>query len=335
MRTTKNGRRENSLNDDMRLCRHLWAQYGKAHLPIVHHEGYVSPMPEGHRFPMKKFDLVYQILKKDDVIRSSNQVFRPERPSWNNLLLVHDQYYIKRLRTLSLPEKDVRRIGLPLNREVVNRCCYETGGTIMAAKLALEYGLAASTAGGTHHAFPSFGSGFCVINDLAVAASVLQSEGAVNKILVVDLDVHQGDGTAFVFRENDSIFTFSMHCEQNFPMKKQTSDLDVALEQGMSGEDYMSSLSHHLPWLLDLLRPELVLYDAGVDVHRDDLLGRLMLSDADIHKRDLYVIDACVGRGIPCACVIGGGYSKDIMELSKRHTLVHRAASRIWTNRGL
>ena len=315
----------------MRLGRCLRTWYAKSHLPIVHHDGYVSPMPDGHRFPMKKFHLVYDILKKDGVIRADAQVFLPDKPSWSTLSLVHEQSYLERLKTLCLSEKDVRRIGLPHSKEVVSRCCFETGGTILAAKLALQRGLAASTAGGTHHAFPSFGSGFCVLNDLAVAASVLCNEGLTDKVLIIDLDVHQGDGTAFIFRNNSSVFTFSMHCEHNFPMKKQISDLDVAVPKGMNGTDYLATLSQYLPWLLDFVRPDLVLYDAGVDVHAGDLLGKLMLSDADIYQRDHYVLEKVTGRGIPCACVIGGGYSDNIFQLSRRHTIVHRAASKIWS----
>ena len=304
-------------------------------LPVVHHEGYVAPLPEGHRFPMAKFAHVYQLLEQDSIIKNGRQVFRPNRCSWNTLALVHTQEYLNGLSHLSLTEKEVRRMGLPLTSEVVSRCRYETGGTLVAAKLALEYGLACSTAGGTHHAFPSSGAGFCLLNDLAVAAQYCITKLLTDNILIVDLDVHQGDGTAYIFNNLscNNIYTFSMHCEKNFPFRKEQSNFDVSLADGLKGNEYLNELRSHLPEILDSVQPSFVLYDAGVDPHVHDLLGRLCLSDQDLFDRDLYVLtEVCIKRKIPCATVIGGGYSDDIHELAKRHTIIHRAANYIWSD---
>ncbi|HEY9664639.1 MAG TPA: histone deacetylase, partial [Allocoleopsis sp.] len=201
------------------------------------------------------------------------------------------------------------------------------GGTILTARLALQYGLACNTAGGTHHAFPNYGSGFCIFNDLAIAARVLLQEGIVQKILIVDLDVHQGDGTALIFQDDPRVFTFSMHCEVNFPGTKQTSDLDVPLPTGMEDDAYLQTLSAYLPDLLTTVKPDLVLYDAGVDVHLGDRLGKLGLSDRGVFCREMQVLNTCVAQGYPVACVIGGGYAEDLSALVYRHSLLHRAAS--------
>lgn len=301
-------------------------------LPIVHHEGYVAPLPHGHRFPMQKFHHIFKTLVSDGLVQNdAEQVFLPVPPDWSALALVHEEDYLRRLRDLTLSVQEVRKMGLPQTKEIIWRCLCETGGTILAGRLALEHGLAASTAGGTHHAFPSYGSGFCVFNDLAVAAKVYLEERLVSKVLILDLDVHQGDGTAYIFRSNENVFTFSMHCEQNFPLRKCKSDLDISVDKGLQGREYMNRLTEHLPSVLDTFRPDLVMYDAGVDVHKADILGRLSLTDQCLMERDMYIIETVTLRhGIPCACVVGGGYSTDVEALARRHTIVHRAASRVW-----
>lgn len=282
---------------------------------------------------MAKFTHVFKFLQQDSIIRSDGQVFRPDCCSWNTLGLVHDQEYLNGLSQLRLTEKEVRRIGLPLTTKVVSRCRYETGGTLVASKLALQYGIACSTAGGTHHAFATFGAGFCLLNDLAVAAQYCVTNMHIEKILIVDLDVHQGDGTANIFNNNvpKNVYTFSMHCKQNFPFRKQLSDFDVPLISGLKGNEYLYELRLHLPHILDSVKPSLVLYDAGVDPHAHDLLGRLCLTDQDLFDRDVYVLtEVCIKRKLPCATVIGGGYSNNIQELAKRHTIVHKAANTVW-----
>ncbi|MBD2088615.1 histone deacetylase [Microcoleus sp. FACHB-1515] len=293
--------------------------------PIVYHPDYVAPLPPGHRFPMGKFRALYERLIAEGVAVRS-QFHQPELPPVEWLELVHTPAYVQAYCQGMLDAKAQRRIGLPWSPALVHRTCIAVGGTILTAKLALEHGLACNTAGGTHHAFPDFGSGFCIFNDLAIAARVLQRLGLVQKVLIVDLDVHQGDGTAVIFAGDDSVFTFSMHCEVNFPGTKQQSDLDVPLPEGMEDEAYLQTLDRYLPDLLSQVQPDLVLYDAGVDPHFDDRLGKLALSDRGLFCRDMQVLTTCVQRGYPIACVIGGGYADDFEALVYRHSLLHRAA---------
>jgi acetoin utilization deacetylase AcuC-like enzyme len=298
-------------------------------VPIVYHPDYVTPLPDRHRFPMAKFRLLHDLLLADEVT-TLDRVFTPTLPPTAWLELVHDPAYIQAYYTGTLDPKAQRRIGLPWSAELVNRTCIALGGSILTAKLALEYGLACNTAGGTHHAFPNYGSGFCIFNDLAIASRVLQQSGLVKKILIVDLDVHQGDGTAAIFQQDVSVFTFSMHCVVNFPGTKQVSDLDVPLREGMEDEEYLKTLAEYLPDLLSQIKPDLVLYDAGVDPHINDRLGKLALTDHGIFDRDLQVLDTCISQGYPVACVIGGGYAEDLNGLVYRHSLLHRAASKIY-----
>jgi acetoin utilization deacetylase AcuC-like enzyme len=196
--------------------------------------------------------------------------------------------------------------------------------------LALEHGLAGSLAGGTHHAHPGVGAGVCGFNDQGGVPRVLQQEGRVGRVLIVDLDVHQGDGTAALFAGDASVFTFSMHCATNFPFRKQQSDLDVELPMGLEDDAYLAALAEVLPGLLEQVHPDLVLYDAGVDPHRDDRLGKLALTDAGLYRRDAYVLEHCLRWGVPVACVIGGGYDTDHERLARRHATVHRAASDLY-----
>ena len=235
----------------------------------------------------------------------------------------------------TLENKVQRRIGLPWSPALANRTCVAVGGTILAAQLALRRGIACNTAGGTHHAFPSYGSGFCIFNDLAIACRTLQTQGIVKTVLIVDLDVHQGDGTAFIFQGDDSVFTFSMHCGVNFPGTKQQSDLDVPLPVGMGDDEYLQTLANYLPDLLSQVKPDLILYDAGVDPHIGDKLGKLALTDTGIYRREMQVLSTCIAGGYPVACVIGGGYADDMKSLVYRHSLLHRAANQVYQQYGL
>ncbi|MGD1912211.1 MAG: histone deacetylase [Rivularia sp. (in: cyanobacteria)] len=302
--------------------------------PIIYHPDYVTPLPDAHRFPMPKFRLLYELLLSDGVA-DVEQFHAPKRPNQETIELVHTTDFVEGYLKGTLDAKAQRRIGLPWSPQVVNRTCTAVGGTILAAKLALTHGLACNTAGGTHHAFPNYGSGFCIFNDFAIATRVLQKLNLAQKILIVDLDVHQGDGTAFIFQDDDSVFTFSMHCEVNFPGKKQKSDLDVPLREGMEDDAYLQTLAEYLPDLLADVKPDLVLYDAGVDPHIGDKLGKLALTDTGIYRREMQVLTTCVGAGYPVACVIGGGYADDMKSLVWRHSLLHRAASEVFRQFGL
>jgi acetoin utilization deacetylase AcuC-like enzyme len=298
-------------------------------LPLVYHPDYVAPLPPEHRFPMAKFRQLYETLIADGVAHS-HQFHLPALPPRDWIQLVHTPEYVQQYCTGTLDAKAQRRIGLPWSPALVDRTCIAVGGTILTARLALGHGLACNTAGGTHHAFPSYGSGFCIFNDLAIAARVIQQQKLAQKILIVDLDVHQGDGTAFIFQGDTSVFTFSMHCETNFPGTKQTSDLDVPLPEGMEDDAYLQTLDAYLPDLLSQVRPDLVLYDAGADPHQGDRLGKLALTDVGLYRREMQVLGTCVAQGYPVACVIGGGYADDLTALVYRHSLLHRAASEVF-----
>lgn len=278
---------------------------------------------------MSKFSLLYELLLTNGVAQPE-QFHTPSLPSRELIELVHTPEYVQAYCEGTLNTKAQRRIGLPWSSALANRTCIAVGGTILTAQLALKHGLACNTAGGTHHAFPSYGSGFCIFNDLAIASRVLQKLGFVHKILIVDLDVHQGDGTAFIFQDDDSVFTFSMHCEVNFPGTKQKSDLDVPLPVGMEDDAYLQTLAKYLPDLLSTVKPDIVFYDAGVDPHIGDKLGKLALTDTGIFRREMQVLSTCVTAGYPVACVIGGGYADDLNSLVWRHSLVHRAASQVY-----
>ena len=293
--------------------------------PFVYHPAYSAPLPSSHRFPMAKFRLLHQLLLERGLAQAGQfQQPLPAPRRW--LELVHHRRYHQAFCQGQLSREEQRRIGLPATTPLVRRTWLAVGGTVLTARLALHRGVACHLAGGTHHAFSDYGSGFCIFNDCAVAARVLLHEGLVSRVMVVDLDVHQGDGTAALFADDPRVFCFSAHCTSNFPLRKQSSDLDLALADGLEDDAYLTAIGDVLPELLDTQRPELVLYNAGVDPHRSDRLGHLCLSDAGLLNRDRLVLDVCMRRSIPIATVIGGGYD-DLTPLVERHSLVFRAAT--------
>ena len=295
-------------------------------LPVVFHPDYTVPLPPGHRFPIGKFGRIKDVLLEDGVIGPASLV-EPVPATHEWLTLAHDETYVDAVMALALDRRAVRRLGLPLSEALVRRGCAAVGGTVLTGRLALEHGLACNTAGGSHHAFADHGAGFCLFNDVAVAIRVLRQEGLIERALVVDLDVHQGDGTAAIFRDEPETFTFSLHCEANYPPAKEKSDLDIGVAPGTGDAVYHSVLATHLPALIARHRPDIVFYNAGVDPHAEDKLGRLALSDAGLARRDRYVIETCRAAGVPSACVVGGGYADDLDRLARRHTSVHRAAA--------
>ena len=297
-------------------------------LPVVFHPDYTVPLPPGHRFPIGKFGRIKEVLLQDGVIAPAGLVEPvPASRAW--LTFAHDEPYVDAVMALALDRRAVRRLGLPLSEALVRRGRAAVGGTVLSGRLALEHGLACNTAGGSHHAFADHGAGFCLFNDVAVAIRVLRREGLIERTLVVDLDVHQGDGTAAIFRDEPETFTFSLHCEANYPPAKETSDLDIGVPPGTGDAVYHSVLATHLPGLVARHRPDIVFYNAGVDPHADDKLGRLALTDAGLAMRDRYVIETCRAAGVPTACVVGGGYADDLDRLARRHTSVHRAAAAV------
>jgi acetoin utilization deacetylase AcuC-like enzyme len=248
---------------------------------------------------------------------------RPAPPVW--LALVHAPSYVSAVLEQRLDPEAERRLGLPLSAELAMRSRAATAGTVLAARLALEHGIACNTAGGSHHAFAEGGAGFCVFNDVAVAASLLLAEGSVHRVLVIDLDVHQGDGTAAVFDGDPRVVTFSVHCRTNFPARKRQSDVDIALDPGTTDDDYLTALDRVLAPLLDRVQPDLAFLNAGVDPHVDDRLGRLALSDAGLAERERLVLGACRARGVALACVVGGGYAPTVESLVARHAILFEA----------
>jgi acetoin utilization deacetylase AcuC-like enzyme len=293
--------------------------------PLVYHPAYSAPLPSSHRFPMAKFRLLHELLLRQG-LASPAQIHQPLPIPRLSLELVHPRRYHEPFSRDQLSPAEQRRIGLPATRPLVRRSWLAVGGTLLTARLALQHGLACHLAGGTHHAFPGYGSGFCIFNDVAVAARVLLREGSVTQVMVIDLDVHQGDGTAAIFAADPRVFTLSLHAARNFPLRKQCSDHDLALPDGLEDEAYLAALGGLLPDLLSQVRPDLVLYNAGVDPHRDDRLGRLCLSDEGLLQRDRLVLELCLRQRLPVATVIGGGYD-DLHALVARHSLVFRAAS--------
>jgi acetoin utilization deacetylase AcuC-like enzyme len=295
-------------------------------LHIVHHPAYVAPLPAGHAFPMAKFARLVEVLQAEGLVRPKD-LARPEPAPAAWIAQAHAPAYVDAVLGLALGAAAQRRIGLPLTAALALRSRVAVGGTVLAARLALAHGLAFNTAGGSHHAFRDHGSGYCVFNDMAVAARVLLDEGRVARVLIVDLDVHQGDGTAAIFQGEPRVVTFSVHCRTNFPARKQESDLDLALEPGTGDALYLALLADHLAGLLETVRPDLVLYDAGVDPHGQDRLGRLALTDAGLAARERLVLATCLARAVPLACVTGGGYDPDPLRLARRHAILHRAAA--------
>ena len=301
-------------------------------IPIVHHPAYRAETPAGHRFPMAKFARLAEVLVEEGL--APGGFHRPEPAPFEVIAEAHDPGYVRGIFAADVPRDVERRIGLPITASVALRSRAASAGTLLTARLALEHGVACNTAGGSHHAGRAHGAGFCTFNDVAVAAKNLLAEGVIRRAVVVDLDVHQGDGTAEIFAGDPRVFTLSVHAAKNFPARKAEGDLDVELEDGTEDDAYMAALEAVLPDTLDRQRPDLVFYNAGVDPHRDDRLGRLALSDAGLARRDAYVLDQCLARGLPLAGVIGGGYDEDIEALARRHATLHRAASAAVTRWG-
>jgi acetoin utilization deacetylase AcuC-like enzyme len=291
-------------------------------LNIVHHPHYdATSVPDGHRFPMRKY------ARLADLLRAAPFAQRlawnaPEPASRDQLIRAHDPAYVDAVLTQTLDDRLARRIGFPVTADVARRATLSSGGTLLAARLALQHGLAANTAGGSHHAGPDGGAGFCVFNDVAVAALDMLAAGLARRILIVDCDVHHGDGTALVFAAEPRVFTLSVHCDDNWPRDKPPSDLDVGLPKGAGDAPYLDALARALPQAIDRARPDLVFYNAGVDPHADDRLGLLTLTDEGLRARDAQVIKVCRQLDLPLACVIGGGYSADADAVAARHRIL-------------
>lgn len=277
-------------------------------LRLSYSEAFPIPLPEGHKFPFRKYELVRQQLEYEGAITAAN-LFKPEFISDEVIHLTHSADWWARAKAHELHPKEYRRIGFPNVPELVTRSWSSASGTVQAAKFALEDGAAMNLAGGTHHAFYDRGEGFCLLNDIAIAANHLLHEGHVKKVLVVDLDVHQGNGTAALFQDDPRVFTFSMHCIDNYPFRKEKSDLDVELVAFSEDARYLNELGKHIPRLFDEFGPDIVFYQAGVDILDTDRLGKLSVSRQACRTRDRMVISEARQRNLPLVTVMGGGYS--------------------------
>lgn len=290
---------------------------------------YAHPLPKGHRFPMIKYELLPQQLLYEGTINETN-LFSPKALSEKYILNTHCLTYWQKLKTLSLSKQEERRTGFPLTAKLVEREITIARGTIDCAKFALKNGAAMNIAGGTHHAFTNRGEGFCLLNDVAIAANYLIQKKLAQQILVIDLDVHQGNGTAQIFQHQTQVFTFSMHGAKNFPMKKEQSDLDVPLPDDIRDSSYLKLLLHHLPKLLAKVKPDFVFYISGVDVLAEDQLGRLSLSIEGCKNRDEIVIEHCFQNNLPIVTVMGGGYAKAIKTILEAHSNTFRLMQSIY-----
>ena len=294
-------------------------------LSVVNHEDYFAKIGDDHKFPINKFGELANYLLKKKIVKKFH---KPYACSDETLKRAHSEIYIQNVKNKTLDENTVKKIGFPLVDSVVQRSLVATGGTVLASKLAITNGIACNTAGGSHHANYEGGAGYCVFNDVAVAAQYLLYRGLAGKILIVDLDVHQGNGSADIFQDNRNVFTFSMHSKSNYPAKKSISDLDVELEDNMEDEQYIKLLKFYLNQLNEE-NFDYVFYIAGVDIHFNDRLGKLKISDLGIKKRDEIVTENFFSKGVPLCGVLGGGYNKDFDKLIELHSMLHKSCAEI------
>lgn len=297
--------------------------------PIAFHPIYQHPLPEGHRFPMLKYELLPQQLLLEGVVTLAD-FFEPAICSLEHVLAVHKQEYVDDLLNLTLNPKAARKIGFPLSKELVQRELIIAQGTITGAQKSFETKISFNIAGGTHHAFSTHGEAFCLLNDQAIAAQFLLDNNLARKILIIDLDVHQGNGTAEIFQNNPNVFTFSTHGKTNYPFKKETSDLDIAFDDGTNDEKFLKTIGDIIPKLIETEKPDFIFYLAGVDILASDKLGKLGCSIEGCKKRDKLVFELCAKHQIPVQVSMGGGYSADIKIILEAHANTFRAAKDIF-----
>ena len=298
-------------------------------LTIAYHPIYAHPLPEGHRFPMLKYELIPDQLLHEGVITEPN-IFSPDPLTEDIILRTHTADYWYRMKAGELTAKEMRAIGFPQSAVLVEREIRISKGTIDCALHAMQYGVSLNVAGGTHHAFADHGEGFCLLNDFAIASNYLLDNNLAKKILIVDLDVHQGNGTASIFKNDDRVFTFSMHGEHNYPFHKEKSDLDIGLPDHTNGNEYLRILEGTLPQLIEKVKPDFMCFIAGVDVLETDKFGKLKLSIADCYNRDKIIFAICKKHNIPIAVAMGGGYSPDIRDIVEAHCNTFKIAKDIF-----
>ena len=291
-------------------------------LPVVNHPDYVAQIGDDHKFPIKKFGELFKLLNNEGIVSDKN-LHIPSPATLKDLSRVHTHEYIQKITHLTLSHEEERKLGFPMVPSVRQRSFVATGGTVLAAQLALIKGLACNTAGGSHHAFANSGNGYCVFNDVAVAAKKLIAEHHIKNILIFDLDVHQGDGTAKIFENDENVFTLSIHSKKNYQLKKQLSNLDIELDEGIKDDEYLKIVFKALEEM-NKKKFDYVFYVAGVDVHEDDRIGKFKISTEGIKKREELVIHNFYKKRIPLCGVLGGGYNKDFNQLVYLHSLLHR-----------
>lgn len=289
---------------------------------------YYADIGEGHVFPIRKFELVRDLLLKEGTLRDE-EIFEPEPAKVEDLLLVHTEDYISRLVAGTLTAKEIRKLGLPWSKSLVRRSFHAISGTINAARAALENGIASNLAGGTHHAYPDRGEGFCVLNDVAVAIRVLQREKLAERFLIVDCDVHQGNGTAFIFQDSPEVFTFSMHGAKNYPLFKETSNLDIELADGTGDKEFLETLEQALPRIFTH-NPDIIFYLGGADPFEKDKLGRLKLTQTGLMRRDELVLQFAQEHHTPIVTTMSGGYALDINDTVEIHANTIRAVKKVF-----
>ncbi|MBX2845367.1 MAG: histone deacetylase [Saprospiraceae bacterium] len=298
-------------------------------LKIAYSPIYKYTLPAGHRFPMEKYELLPEQLLHEGTVTSAN-FFAPKRLSETEILWTHTSEYWEKLKTQRLSRKEARPIGFPMSKALVERGRVIAHGTIECCLHAMEHGVSMNIAGGTHHAYADHGEGFCVFNDFAIAANYLFQHELVKQILIVDLDVHQGNGNAKIFQHRPEVFTFSMHGAKNYPLRKEKSDLDIALPDQCDDSLYLRLLHEALPALIDRVQPDLILYQSGVDVLESDKLGRLSMSRAGCRQRDEFVFSTAHRNNIPVAVSMGGGYSPRIADIIDAHANTFRMAQQVF-----
>ena len=298
-------------------------------LKIAYDPIYAHPLPEGHRFPMLKYELIPEQLLHEGLIAKEN-LFSPVLLDEEVILCTHDKDYWHQLHDLTLPHKEQRRIGFPLSAQLIEREVRIGRGTIDGCHYAFEYGVAFNVAGGTHHAGTNWGEGFCLLNDQAMAANYLLNKQLASSILIIDLDVHQGNGTAQIFENEPRVFTFSMHGANNFPFRKERSDLDIPLSDGITDNEYLNLLYDNLPRLIEQQKPDFIFYLAGVDILQTDKLGKLAISVNGCKQRDKFVFEQCIKHKIPVQVSMGGGYSPDIKDIVEAHCNTYRIANELY-----
>ena len=294
-------------------------------LPVINHPDYVAKINDDNKFPIKKFGALANFLLKEKVVKKFHI---PKECSVETLKTSHSLKYINEIKNKTLDLKAQKKIGFPINDSVVRRSFVATGGTVLASKLALDSKLACNTAGGSHHATFDFGAGYCVFNDTAVAANYLKKKGYAKKILILDLDVHQGNGNSEIFKNDTDVLTFSMHCASNYPAKKSKSDIDIELKDRMEDEEYLNILNKNLKEL-NKNNYDFVFYIAGVDIHFDDRLGKLKITDEGINRRDQIVVENFYSKNTPLCGVLGGGYNKNFKKLIELHSMLHKNCAKI------